>query len=349
MTDLLPNYFGGRWVDGRGDGATLRDPVTGTALVRVSSEGLDLANAFAYARDTGGRALRALTLWPACGDAGRDRQDAAGEPGRVLRHRDRQLRHDARRLRGGHRRRASTRSASTRAGARRSATRALCRRRAKPAGQGRRSSSRQHVLVPARGVALFINAFNFPAWGLWEKAAAALLSGVPVIVKPATATAWLTQRMVADVVDGRRPAGRRSVDHLRRFNGLLDQLQPSTWSPSPARARPRRRSAAHPAIARGSVRVNIEADSLNSRAADAGSRSGLARLRPSRARGGARDDDQVGPEMHGHPARAGARNDCSRRRAEAIAAKLAGSHGRQPAQREGPHGLARQPRPARRR
>jgi 3,4-dehydroadipyl-CoA semialdehyde dehydrogenase len=59
----------------------------------------------------------------------------------------------------------------------------------------------QHVLNPTRGVALFINAFNFPSWGLWEKAAPALLSGVPVIVKPATATAWLTQRMVQDVVD----------------------------------------------------------------------------------------------------------------------------------------------------
>ena len=46
----------------------------------------------------------------------------------------------------------------------------------------------QHIQVPTRGVALFINAFNFPSWGLWEKAAPALLSGVPVIVKPATAT-----------------------------------------------------------------------------------------------------------------------------------------------------------------
>ncbi len=54
----------------------------------------------------------------------------------------------------------------------------------------------QHLQVPTRGVALFINAFNFPSWGLWEKAAPALLSGVPVIVKPATSTAWLTQRMV---------------------------------------------------------------------------------------------------------------------------------------------------------
>ena len=52
------------------------------------------------------------------------------------------------------------------------------------------SYAAQHVLVPTHGVALFINAYNFPAWGLWEKAAPALLSGVPVIVKPATPTAW---------------------------------------------------------------------------------------------------------------------------------------------------------------
>src|SRR6185369_678861 len=70
----------------------------------------------------------------------------------------------------------------------------------------------QHLLVPARGLALFINAFNFPAWGLWEKAAPAILSGVPVIAKPATATAWLAQRMVKDVIDaGVLPSGTLSV------------------------------------------------------------------------------------------------------------------------------------------
>ena len=58
MTEPLPSYVGGRWVDGQGDGATLRDPVTGEALVRVSSEGIDLAGAFEYARTIGGRALR---------------------------------------------------------------------------------------------------------------------------------------------------------------------------------------------------------------------------------------------------------------------------------------------------
>ena len=54
-----------------------------------------------------------------------------------------------------------------------------------------------HVGVPLDGVAVHINAFNFPAWGLWEKAAVSLLAGVPVLAKPATSTAWLAQEMVA--------------------------------------------------------------------------------------------------------------------------------------------------------
>src|SRR5260370_12378487 len=58
----------------------------------------------------------------------------------------------------------------------------------------------QHFRMPARGAAVFINAFNFPAWGLCEKAAPAILSGVPVVVKPASPTAWLTHRMVEDIV-----------------------------------------------------------------------------------------------------------------------------------------------------
>src|SRR5260370_5896083 len=58
----------------------------------------------------------------------------------------------------------------------------------------------QHFLMPAKGAAVFINAFNFPAWGLCEKAAPALLSGVPILVKPASPTAWVTHRMVEDIV-----------------------------------------------------------------------------------------------------------------------------------------------------
>ena len=57
-----------------------------------------------------------------------------------------------------------------------------------------------HMLAPRRGVAVHINAFNFPSWGLWEKAAVSLLAGVPVLAKPASATALLTHEMVRDVI-----------------------------------------------------------------------------------------------------------------------------------------------------
>jgi 3,4-dehydroadipyl-CoA semialdehyde dehydrogenase len=61
MTELLPNYIGGQWSHGTGEGSTLMDPVLGTPLVRVDATGLDLAAGFAFARDTAGAALRALT------------------------------------------------------------------------------------------------------------------------------------------------------------------------------------------------------------------------------------------------------------------------------------------------
>src|SRR4029079_7867141 len=59
----------------------------------------------------------------------------------------------------------------------------------------------QHVSVPRAGVAVHVNAFNFPGWGLGEKAACALLAGMPVVSKPATSTAWLAYRIVRIVID----------------------------------------------------------------------------------------------------------------------------------------------------
>ncbi|HRH06882.1 MAG TPA: 3,4-dehydroadipyl-CoA semialdehyde dehydrogenase, partial [Burkholderiaceae bacterium] len=119
-------------------------------------------------------------------------------------------------------------------------------------------------LTPTRGVALFINAFNFPSWGLWEKAAPALLSGVPVIVKPATATAWLTQRMVKDVVDtGIFPLGALSVV-CGSSAGLMDALQPFDVVSFTGSAETAAVIRSHPAVVQKSVRVNIEADSVNS-------------------------------------------------------------------------------------
>jgi 3,4-dehydroadipyl-CoA semialdehyde dehydrogenase len=263
MTDLLDNYVGGQWAHGQGAGTTLHDPVTGVALVRVSSEGLDLGRAFAYARDTGGPALRALSYG--------QRAALLGDVVKTLQA-NREAYFEIALASSGTTRGDSgididggiyTLGQYARWGAALGEARALADGgRSKLAKDGIFQS--QHVLVPARGLALLINAFNFPAWGLWEKAAAALLSGVPVIVKPATVTAWLAHRMVADVVAaGVVPEGALSIV-CGGSAGLLDQLRPFdvvSFTGSGATAAQIR---GHQAVTTRSVRLNVEADSLNS-------------------------------------------------------------------------------------
>ncbi len=121
----------------------------------------------------------------------------------------------------------------------------------------------QHVWAPRPGVAVFVNAFNFPAWGIAEKAACALLAGMPVLVKPATATALVSHRLVELwVADGCLPEGALQLlcgpagdllDHLRGPDVL-------SFTGSSATAQLLR---GHPTVVAESVRVNIEADSLN--------------------------------------------------------------------------------------
>ncbi len=261
--ELLNNHVCGQWVAGQAPGTALHDPVTGEALVAVSSAGLDLGAAFAFARQQGGAALRALTY--------ADRAALLARVAEVLTaHRD-----DYYAI--------ATANAGTvqsdsavdidgaiytlgqyaRWGAKLGDARLLLD--GEPATLAKDNAFQsQHVLTPTRGVALFINAFNFPSWGLWEKAAPALLSGVPVIVKPATATAWLTQRMVADVVEaGILPPGALSIV-CGSSAGLLDQLQGEDVLSFTGSAETAAVIRSHPAVVRHSVRVNIEADSLNS-------------------------------------------------------------------------------------
>jgi 3,4-dehydroadipyl-CoA semialdehyde dehydrogenase len=263
MTELLKNYVAGQWVAGGGEGVTLTDPVTGEALVRVSSEGLDLVHAFGFARTEGGTALRELTYAQraarlaeivkllqskrddyyaiATANSGTTRNDSAVD------------------IDGG----IFTLSYYAKLGASLGDVHALRDGQTVSLSKDQ-SFSVQHVLTPTRGVALFINAFNFPSWGLWEKAAPALLSGVPVIIKPATATAWLTQRMVADVVDaGLLPAGALSVI-CGGSAGLLDQIRAFDVVSFTGSAETAATLRAHPAFIEHGARLNVEADSLNS-------------------------------------------------------------------------------------
>lgn len=263
MTELLANHLGGRRQTGSGAGTTLLDPVLGTALVRVDATGLDLAAGFAFARQQGGAALRALSY--------RERAGLLGAIAKVLQaNRDRY--YEIATANSGTVKSDSgididgaiyTIGVYAKLGESLGDQKMLADGEFVALAKGGVFGSR-HVQVPTGGLALFINAFNFPAWGLWEKAAPALLSGVPVVVKPATATAWLTQVMVQDVIDaGVLPAGALNVV-CGSSAGLLDALQPFdvlSFTGSADTAALLRR---HPAVAERSVRVNIEADSVNS-------------------------------------------------------------------------------------
>jgi 3,4-dehydroadipyl-CoA semialdehyde dehydrogenase len=129
-----------------------------------------------------------------------------------------------------------------------------------------------HIGVPLDGVAVHINAFNFPAWGLWEKAAVSLLAGVPVLAKPATSTAWLAHDMVASVVDqAGLPPGSLSllagpVGDLLDHVGLGDVV---AFTGSAATAQHLR---AHAAFSRG-ARLNLETDSVNAAVLGPGQRT----------------------------------------------------------------------------
>jgi len=262
-TALLPNFIAGQWQAGSGAGTPLFDPVLGTELVRVDATGLDLPAAFAFARDTGGAALRALTY--------RERAGLLGAIVKVLQA-NRDAYYEIATANAGTVKNDSavdidgaifTLSQYAKWGDALGDVRALKDGDAVKLGKEPVFLS-QHLQVPTRGVALFINAFNFPSWGLWEKAAPALLSGVPVIVKPATATAWLTQRMVKDVVDaGVLPAGALSIV-CGSSAGLMDALRPFDVVSFTGSADTAALIRGHDAVARLSVRANIEADSLNS-------------------------------------------------------------------------------------
>ena len=262
-TELLPNFMAGRWQTGTGHGTPLIDPVLGTELVRVSSAGIDLAEGFRFAREQGGAALRALSY--------QQRAGLLSEIVKVLSD-NKAAYYDIATANSGTTTRDSavdidggifTLGTYAKLGAGLGEAHVLLDGERIRMGKDPLFQT-QHILTPTQGVALFINAFNFPSWGLWEKAAPALLSGVPVIIKPATATAWLTQRMVKDVVDANiLPVGALSVI-CGSSAGLMDQLQTQDVVSFTGSAETARIIRSHPAVAQRSVRCNIEADSLNS-------------------------------------------------------------------------------------
>ena len=262
MSAALQSFLSGRWQNGQGTETELRNPVTGELLATASARGLDLAAALDHARRQGASALQELgyadraTLLGRIADvltANRARYEAIAIANSGNTKSDAAIDID-----GG----IGTLKYYARLGASLGEARMLLDqgpvRLAKP-----ENYQAIHLLVPRRGVAVHVNAFNFPSWGLWEKAAVALLAGVPVLAKPASSTALLACEMVRDVVAADiLPDGALNLlcgsagDLLSHLTA--DDVVAFTGSHDTAR-----RIRGHANVIERNVPVNIEADSIN--------------------------------------------------------------------------------------
>jgi oxepin-CoA hydrolase/3-oxo-5,6-dehydrosuberyl-CoA semialdehyde dehydrogenase len=258
----LRSYVEGRWVEPSDEGTPVHDAVTGEQIDTVSSAGIDMAAVLDYARSSGGAALRSLNfheraaLLKSLGLYLKDRREALYEVSKRTGATVGDAKFD---VDGGF---GALLSYASKGRRELPADTILTEGGVEQLGRGGQFVG-QHILTPLRGVALQINAFNFPVWGPLEKFAPAFLAGVPSVIKPATTTAFLTHRLVELIVEsGLLPEGtlqRVCGGIADMFDHLTDQdLVSFTGSASTAQ-----RLRTHPTIVGRAVRFNAEADSLN--------------------------------------------------------------------------------------
>ncbi|MBM7773553.1 oxepin-CoA hydrolase/3-oxo-5,6-dehydrosuberyl-CoA semialdehyde dehydrogenase [Actinokineospora baliensis] len=258
---LLRSYVSGRWHT-PDDGVPLLDAVTGEEVARISSAGVDMGGALEHGRRVGGPALRELTF----------HQRAAllkVLATHLTEHKDELYALSAR---TGATQRDSLVDIDggigvlfTYSGKGR---RELPNAKVLAEGPVERLSREgtfvgRHIAAPLRGVAVQINAFNFPVWGPLEKFAPAFVAGVPTLIKPASQTAYVTARLVELMLEsGALPEG--SLQLVSGSAGdLLDHLTPQDLVGFTGSATTARKLRSHPTVVANSVRFTAEADSLN--------------------------------------------------------------------------------------
>ena len=255
------SYALGQWIDGDGTETNLYNAITGEKIGETSSAGLDYAAMLEYGRKTGGRALRKMTFQ---------------ERGRMLKAlamhlmTKKDLYYQVSAWTG------ATKVESwidIEGGIGNVFANASLRRQfpdlpyyvdgvAAPLSKNG-SFIGHHIMVPKEGVAVHINAFNFPIWGMLEKIAVNLMAGVPAIVKPSEYTCFLTEVMVRDIIESKiLPEGSlQLICGLGR--GLIDSVSSEDIVTFTGSAATGKMLKAHPRIAQESVAFNLEADSLN--------------------------------------------------------------------------------------
>jgi oxepin-CoA hydrolase/3-oxo-5,6-dehydrosuberyl-CoA semialdehyde dehydrogenase len=259
---LLRSYVNGSWFTAADEGVPLADAVTGEEVARASSAGVDFAAALDYGRRIGGPALRELTfhqraaLLKAAGSMLREHRDElyalSARTGATL--------SDAKfDVDGGI---GAVLAYASKAKRELPADKFFVEGDVEPLSKGGTFVG-QHILTPRRGVAVQVNAFNFPMWGPLEKFAPAFLAGVPSLIKPASQTAYLTARMVELIVEsGLLPEG--TLQFVAGGAGdLLDHLTEQDLLSFTGAASTAAKLRTHPNVVARAVRFNAEADSLN--------------------------------------------------------------------------------------
>jgi len=262
VTALLESYAAGAWYRASDEGVPLLDAATGEQVARICSAGIDLAAMTDHARRIGGPALRELTfheraallksLATSLGGHKDEFYALSARTGATLR--DSQVDID-----GG----IGTVFSYASKGARELPNDTIVLDGAvEQLGRGGTFAA-QHIFTSRPGVAVQINAFNFPVWGMLEKLAPAFLAGLPTIVKPASQTAYLTELVVRRIVEsGVLPEG--SLQLLCGSpDGLLEQLHAQDSVAFTGSAATGERLRQHDSVLRGGVQLGVEADSLN--------------------------------------------------------------------------------------
>ena len=258
----LGNLVMDKWIEGDGPGSTLYNAINGEAIATTSSDGLDIASMYEFARNEGGHALRKMTFQ---------------ERGLMLKALALHLNSKKDEFY-----KMSWATGATKidswidieGGIGNLFTNASLRRKLPNtpfavdgdfiplSKEG--TFGGHHLLVPKEGVAIHINAFNFPVWGMLEKIAVNLLAGVPAIVKPATVTSYLTEVVVREIhASGILPKGALQLvcGSARNILDFVDERDVVTFTGS---AETGRMLKSNDRIINNSVPFNLEADSLNS-------------------------------------------------------------------------------------
>ncbi|MCT4664803.1 MAG: phenylacetic acid degradation bifunctional protein PaaZ [Flavobacteriales bacterium] len=257
----LKNYAQGQWVEGTGSGQELYNAINGEVVAVADSTGLDFAEMMKYAREVGGTVLRKMTFQErglmlkklalhlvARKDAFYEMSaktgattidswiDIEGGIGNLFAYASlrKQFPNQPFYVDGEH----------------------------APLSRGG-SFIGHHICTPKQGVAIHINAFNFPIWGMLEKIAVNLLAGVPAIVKPATVSSYLTEMMVREIIDSKiLPEGTLQLI-CGSARGILDHVTLQDIVTFTGSAETGKMLKSHPKISEESVPFNMEADSLN--------------------------------------------------------------------------------------